>query len=257
MSVTEIERHSQHPIVRNQKWELDQHGQAAPRRVHALVLIERGDLFVHSRLAGVPQAVFLILLLNRLDLRRHALHLQHGLHLRDAQGQQSNVDDERLQNNGPSPVVDKVIVCPLQPQEERAGEDAPPAEIDQPAKIRVGARNAGNLHGLEHIQRLRAHKYALQGWAVQIADGGANHFVGMLGILRIVDRIAQRDQGRTVGIVGDENGGKVLIQRAGPMQRSVYRGPTADLLYWQTVARVVELIVDEDGSIRGGGGAVS
>ena len=86
---------------------------------------------------------------------------------------------------------------------------------------------------------------------MQIADRGANHFVGMLGILRIVDRIAHRDQGRT-GIVGDENGGEVLIQRSGPVQRPVYGGPTADLFDRQTFDVVVELIVDEGGGIRSG-----
>ena len=107
------------------------------------------------------------------------------------------------------------------------------------------------MHGLEYIERLRAHKHARDGRAVQIADRGANHFVGMLGILRIVDRIAHRDQGRT-GIVGDENGGEVLIQRSGPVQRPVYGGPTADLFDRQTFDVVVELIVDEGGGIRSG-----
>src|SRR5258708_34783926 len=79
----------------------------------------------------------------------------------------------------------------------------------------------------------------------------------MLRILRVVDGVAQRDHRRGCGIVGDENGGKVLVARARPMEWARDSGATADLLDGKAVDITVELVVAEAGGGRGQRGLVA
>src|SRR5208283_1558608 len=141
-------------------------------------LIEPADFFVHGGFARVAQAVLLIFFLDGLDLRCDALHLEHRLHLSYAQGEQRDGDDESLNDYGPSPVGNDVFVGPLEPKEERAREDAPPAEVDDAAEIGTVVLDGGDGNGVEDGQFFRANVQALGGWSAEAADGCAEDIDG-------------------------------------------------------------------------------
>ena len=115
--------------------------QAATCRIYAFLLVQRRNFHIHLLLARIAHAELLIFLLNGLDLRRDALHLQHRFHLRNAQRQQGQIDDQSLNDDGPAPVGQHVIVSPFQPKEQRPRDDAKETKIHQPAQILLCARD--------------------------------------------------------------------------------------------------------------------
>ena len=66
-----------------------------------------------------------------------------------------------------------MLVGPLEPEEKRTSEDAPPAEVNDAAKIGVVVLNGGDGDGVEHGDLFRADVHALGGWATNVADSGA------------------------------------------------------------------------------------
>ena len=99
-----------------------------------------------------------------------------------------------MNDDRPSPVMNNVMVGPLEPQKKRLGDDAPPAKIHQAIQVVVRSGDAWNRNFLQDFEVFWPHKHALHGWSVQIAHGGAHHIVGVLRILGIVERVVQRDQ---------------------------------------------------------------
>src|SRR6202034_3410078 len=93
----------------------------------------------------------------------------------EAEREQREIDDERLQKDRPAPVGNDVQVHPLEPEEERAGDDAEPTEIDDGAEIGLGAGDAGNGDGLEIGEGFGADVETRGGRATEAADGGAEH----------------------------------------------------------------------------------
>src|SRR5881227_2066410 len=148
--MAKIECNAQHAVVGDEERELNEQGQTSAGGIYAFLLIEPADFLVHAGLARIAQAVFLVLLLNGLDLRLNALHLQHRLHLRDAQRQQQNRNDQSLKNNGPSPVGNDVVISPLQPQEERPSQNSPPTKVDDPAKVGIVVLDGWNMNRIEY-----------------------------------------------------------------------------------------------------------
>ena len=117
------------------------------------------------------RSVLLVFFLNGFDLGRDALHLEHRLHLGEAQREQGQVDDQGLQEDGPTPVRDDVAIHPFQPEEERAGDDAEPAEINDGAEIGLSAGDAGDGDGFEIGESLGTDIETSVGCAFQAADG--------------------------------------------------------------------------------------
>src|SRR5580658_9621395 len=270
--MAEFKGDAQHPVISDQERKLDQHGQTAAGGIYAFLLIERADLFVHGRFARIAEAVLFVLFLDGLDLGGDALHLEHRLHLRNAQGQQQDGDDESLDNDGPSPVVDDMVVGPLEPEEERARQDAPPAEVDDAAEVRAVVLDGGDGDGVEYSELFGADIHALGGWALKAANGGAQDInVGSVfgaradgveaGRLRDVHGIAQGHHGNRLGIVGDKDGGEVLIAGARPLEWALYRVATADTLDGETrnivreedvaaaLGRSIVVVVDAGGAV--------
>ena len=104
---------------------------------------------------------------------------------------------------------------------------------------------------LQNVQRLRADKQALAGYAAGIADGRAEHVVMhdvvRIGLLRIFgdgDGVVQRDHRCRVGIVGQEDGGEELVLRAGPVERTANGVAAADLLGRQPLHLAIGHVLD-------------
>ena len=109
---------------------LQKHLEAAADRVDALAAVDGHDFLVHLRLARIAHRIFLVFLLNGFDFRRHALHFQRRLVARNPQREQQHIDDQRQYHDRPSPIGD-VVMQPLQPVEERLGDEFQPSEINQ------------------------------------------------------------------------------------------------------------------------------
>ena len=251
-----IDCHAQHAVVGEQEGHLDNEWQTAARWVDTLFLVQRGNFFIHRLLAGITQAVFFILFLDGFDLRRDALHLQHRLHLRDAQRQQRDVDDQGLDHNRPAPVR-YPCGCPLQPQEQWPRDNPEEAEINQRPQILSRATDARHLHRLEYRKRLRAHVHALDRRPLKIADCSAKNFhlycfvgVGLLRIARNIDRIAQCDHSRVLRVLRNKHRAEILIHHSGPMERPQLRVPSTDLFNRQSLDILIVLVLDAAGRVR-------
>ena len=86
MRLAQVDGGAQHFVVGDEEWHLEEEGQTASYRVHALALVEVGDFLVHLLLTRIAHAVLLILFLDGLHLRLHSLHLERGPHLVIAEG---------------------------------------------------------------------------------------------------------------------------------------------------------------------------
>ncbi len=120
------------------------------------------------------------------------------------------------------------MIGPLQPQEERLGDDAPPSEIDEAVEVIVGTGDAGHGNLLQNFKFFGPDEDALGRRTVQVAHGGADHIhVGSLLSIRPCSdrarmemRVMQRDHRSRSGIVGNEDRGEILVGGSSPMERS-------------------------------------
>ena len=131
-------------------------------------------------------------------------------------GKQGEIDDQGLQQDGPAPVGDDVAVHPLEPEKQRTGDDAEPAEVDDGAQIGFGAGNARDGDGFEIGESFGADIEA----GVTVGPRRLPTAAPRTSILSICcvgaamgnfDRVAQSDHGRVPGILGHEDGGEILV----------------------------------------------
>src|SRR6266851_609341 len=91
----------------------------------------------------------------------------------DEHRQQRDGDNESLEDDGPSPVGNNVVVGPLEPEEEGARQDAPPAKVDDATEIGAVVLNVGNRDRIEDGKFFRADVDALLSWSAEAANGRA------------------------------------------------------------------------------------
>ena len=169
--------------------------------------------------------------------------------------QQRQVDDQGLDDDGPSPVMDP-SVRPLEPEEQRACDHAEETEVDQGPQVRRRAGQGRHRHGFENAERFGSYVQAFDAGSAKIAHADSqNVFLDRLlglGILRIlghIDLMPQRDHGRVLDVVRQKDRGEILIHHAGPVERTRQGRAATDLLDVEALGLVVVLVLDAAGGI--------
>ena len=126
-------------------------------------------------------------------------------------GSKCQVDDDGEDDDRHAPVGSDVIVRPQQPQEQRTGDQAEEAEIDDVPEV-AAAGLAGQGVGVdldEHVERLRADEQALAGDAVHAADSRSQNLdfgqvvrVRLGWVLGNLDGIPEGDHRSLLGVSG-------------------------------------------------------
>src|SRR6266849_6117496 len=231
----QVQGRAQHAVVGKQKWHLDDHGQTTADRIYPFGLVQGGDLLIHILFARIAHAVLLVLFLDGLDLRLHLLHLERRFHAGNSQWQQGQIDDQSLDGNGPAPVMDNFFVSPFEPQKERPGDHSEETEVDQATQILRRANHSRDGYRFKNTQRLWSHVQARGRGAPEAAYGNPQDIyldgflgVGITPILGSFDWVSQSDGGDVLRIIGDKDGGKILVHDAGPIERARQSCATTD-----------------------------
>src|SRR5581483_10446537 len=149
-----------------------------------------------------------------------------------------HVNDEGLNDNRPAPVVNPPI-GPLQPQKQWTRNNSEEAEVDELTKI-VMVGHSGDLNRLQHLQRLRPDKKPFCAWAAQAANARSQHlhldrilWIGLLSVLRHIEKISQGNKCCVGRIVGHENGRKIGGCYSCPIERTGKGSAADDLFGWK------------------------
>ena len=78
-----------------------------------------------------------------------------------------------------------MVVGPSQPDKQRFGDNAPPAEIDESVEIALGTRNVGNINLLQNLKLFGASKQSLRNRPVKISNCGTDAYILRTGRNRI------------------------------------------------------------------------
>ena len=73
-----------------------------------------------------------------------------------------------MNDDGPSPVGNDVVVGPLEPQEKRTGENFQLPEVNDATEIGVAGFNGGDGDSFEHGELFGADVHALGSWAAKV-----------------------------------------------------------------------------------------
>ena len=153
-----------------------------------------------------------------------------------------------------APVVGHVIVRPLQPQEQRPGDEAEEAEVDHVAQIGAVhlARRGVGVHRLENLERLGTDEQPLAGDAAGVADGRAQHVVrgrpcsdqASSGSFGTVMESCRVTIAAVSGLSGRKMAAKILVLRTSPVEGPAQGVAAADLLGCQTLDLAIGHVLD-------------
>jgi len=93
--------------------------------------------------------------LNLADLGLDSLHFLHGAELADFKGEESHVDDEGEDHDGPAPVGNEAVRV-LKDLHQGLGDDAEPAEIDESVELWAEMGENAKILGADkeaHVER--------------------------------------------------------------------------------------------------------
>ena len=151
-----LRAHREHLIECEEKRHLQEHRQAAPHRVHAVLLVQRHHFFVLLALARVADPHVLVLHVDGVDLRLQRRHLPHRLHVAQLQREQRHVDGHRHQHNRPTEVVDHRVVDVVHHHEQRLGQKRHEPEIHHLLQLWVDPLQQVDILGpKEHLEAVR------------------------------------------------------------------------------------------------------
>src|SRR4051812_38847029 len=134
MRVAQLIHRAKRGVKRDQEWELDDGGKASGELVDVFALHHLGYFFLLVMLARVSELEAFVALVDGFELGRDLLLQQRGLHAGVAQREQRKIDDDGEQTNGPSPVLDPMVVRPVQPEEKWLSDEREHAEVNDRAE---------------------------------------------------------------------------------------------------------------------------
>ena len=265
----QLNRAAQHSVESPKKGKLEKVGQAAAQRIYAFTLVQVLELAVLFCLARVGELIAFVLLVDGGDLRLQLLHAHRRLDRGNAQRQQGNVDDDSENENRPAVIRGPVLERPAQPQKERLGEEGEIAKVHQlfqagPVGLGRDARRSSIGANLgDYVQRLRANEETLAsatGCSDSSSQNGNSLLLVRIGLVEVLgdpDLVVESCQRCMFRVVRQEDGSKILIHSARPIERSIDRSAPAHLLHRDTLYFVLVRNIDAGGSVGGGDGLVA
>src|SRR5262249_14581521 len=258
MRLAQLDGCAQHFVVGDKEGHLNQQWQAATHRIYTVLPVELAHFLLHFLFARVAHAVLLVFFLDRLHLRLELLHSQSRFHLVNTEGQQQDGNDEGLNNNRPTPVVNEAVEPPqsdVGPGEQWTSQGAEPAEVYKFPQIFFGADDRGDGDGINDVESLGANKET-RTRITGLANGDPEnicrfYFIRLFRIGHEVDRFMQSYHGEVLDLLRNKHCSEIRTTRAHPVIRAVERVAAGNLTGGDVLGVGVDLILDLPGAIGG------
>ena len=243
VGLAQLDHLGHHGEEGEQQRELHQGRDAAAEHAHAVLLLQVHDLGVHLRHLRISGLGVLVLCLDRVDLRLNPLHFDHALHALQAQRHEKDVDEDREDDDRPSPRVvawsrvrrSDPRVHRLQTDEEILRNRSPEAEVEQ----RFQRVAVDRLHTLQQLQVFRSDEDPRLRVAGEITDCCSQHRKLNILACRLafgaeqvvhVELVVQRHEVRALRVVRQNGRREVLVAHSAEVEWPVQRCSAGNLL---------------------------